>query len=523
MKKTLISTTIVIASLSLLAVSDNPAWSDQESPVYSASPPALNTPDEHDELQSGLAENEERLNGVYRELQGAQELLQQAGKALYRAQAEYQQSARIQRMLHDRIAVAAASSYRGKQIQTTRAANEWEIERYRAFAQNLENERSKLQQAVEGRDQQIAILKQQLQEARTASQQTDSLQEQHDQQLSSLNGELGEANRKLADSTRQLQDSRSAIQQMRDEQDIRDQQLASLQQGLEEARAATEQSLNEKAEHEQQLSQLQDKLTDTRASTNQAQQEILSSQQNLLKTKLRLKEARTGQISLTQKLERLKTENTHREKFLRDTLAVRNRLKDRLSTCNESLTRVRANFASMQPTAIHRASSDTAVVSEIEPATKKQPGDNISRLDSDGDGLIDIRDLCAQTPGGKAVGGSGCELNTPISLQGVNFRYDSSELTPESRVLLDQVASILQQQPALTHEVAGHTDTQGAAAYNLWLSQQRAESVKKYLVGHGVLPDRLIAVGYGGNHPVADNNTWEGLVSNRRVELNWVE
>lgn len=527
MKKILIPTTIVIASLALLAATDKLAWSDQEAPAYNTPPPVRSAPDTRNELQSDLAENEQRLNGVYRELQGAQELLQQAGKALYRAQAGYQESSRIQRMLHDRMVVTSASGYRDKQIQGKQAANEWEIERYRAFAQNLENQRSKLQQAVEGRDQQIAILKQALQEARAASQGSASLQEKHDQQLSALSEELGEANRQLAESTQQLEESRSAARQVRIEQNVRDQQLATLQQKLEQARYASEQFQSEKINHEQQLSQLQAELMDARASMNKAQQDVLASQQDLLKTNILLKEARTGQISLVQELETVKAANTNSKKFLRDTLAVRNQLKDRLSACNASLTRVRANFATLQPIKVDRTSTDTAVVGEIEPAiepaAETPSGDNVSRLDSDGDGLIDKRDLCAQTPDGKEVGGSGCELNAPISLQGVNFRYDSSELTPESRVLLDQVAGILQQQPDLTHEVAGHTDTQGTAAYNLWLSQQRADSVKSYLVGHGVQPDQLIAVGYGGTRPIADNKTWEGLVSNRRVELNWVE
>jgi len=104
-------------------------------------------------------------------------------------------------------------------------------------------------------------------------------------------------------------------------------------------------------------------------------------------------------------------------------------------------------------------------------------------------------------------------------LQGVNFGYDSDVLTDESRALLDHVAPILMKHPNLTHEVSGHTDTQGNAAYNVWLSQKRAAAVRDYLIARGVKPNQLIAVGYGGKQPIADNNTWDGLVKNRRVEL----
>ena len=85
--------------------------------------------------------------------------------------------------------------------------------------------------------------------------------------------------------------------------------------------------------------------------------------------------------------------------------------------------------------------------------------------------------------------------------------------------LLDQVAAVLRKQVHARHEVAGHTDSQGKPAYNLWLSQRRADTVRKYLISHGVDAGNLKARGYGGVQPIADNSTWAGLVSNRRVEL----
>ena len=68
-------------------------------------------------------------------------------------------------------------------------------------------------------------------------------------------------------------------------------------------------------------------------------------------------------------------------------------------------------------------------------------------------------------------------------------------------------------------EAQGHTDSQGSDAYNLRLSQQRAESVREYLVSQGVEPGRITARGYGESQPIASNDTADGRATNRRVTL----
>ena len=67
--------------------------------------------------------------------------------------------------------------------------------------------------------------------------------------------------------------------------------------------------------------------------------------------------------------------------------------------------------------------------------------------------------------------------------------------------------------------VEGHTDSQGAAAFNQDLSQKRAESVRSYLVSHGIAADRITAQGFGPSRAVADNTSAEGRANNRRVEI----
>jgi OmpA-OmpF porin, OOP family len=78
---------------------------------------------------------------------------------------------------------------------------------------------------------------------------------------------------------------------------------------------------------------------------------------------------------------------------------------------------------------------------------------------------------------------------------------------------------IMKKNPDLKVEVDGHADSTGAAAYNMTLSEKRAEAVKKYFVDQGIDPDRLTTKGFGITKPAASNDTREGRAKNRRVEL----
>ena len=152
--------------------------------------------------------------------------------------------------------------------------------------------------------------------------------------------------------------------------------------------------------------------------------------------------------------------------------------------------------------------------------------------DDDGDGVPNRLDRCPGTPSGTRVDAYGCpekrkalfeEGKKSLVLEGVNFEYDKAVLTPESAVVLDRVAASLRDWPDIRVEVDGFTDSDGSAAYNLRLSQKRAEAVQQYLTEHGVDPSRLRAKGFGEAKPIADNTTPEGKARNRRVELSKVE
>jgi outer membrane protein OmpA-like peptidoglycan-associated protein len=107
----------------------------------------------------------------------------------------------------------------------------------------------------------------------------------------------------------------------------------------------------------------------------------------------------------------------------------------------------------------------------------------------------------------------------PVILEGVNFETNKAVLLEGSGQILNRVAESLIAHPEVKVEVGGHSDADGSEAYNLKLSQRRANAVRDYLVKMGVPPAQLTAKGYGESQPIAPNTTPEGKAENRRVEL----
>ncbi len=144
-------------------------------------------------------------------------------------------------------------------------------------------------------------------------------------------------------------------------------------------------------------------------------------------------------------------------------------------------------------------------------------------LDGDNDGVVDRLDECPDSAAGVQVDIKGCEIMEEITLQGVNFESNSDRLLPGATSVLDDAAATLRKNPSIKVEVAGHTDSDGAAAHNESLSTRRATTVHDFLVANGVTSDRMSARGYGESQPVADNATAAGKAQNRRVVLRIVE
>lgn len=148
---------------------------------------------------------------------------------------------------------------------------------------------------------------------------------------------------------------------------------------------------------------------------------------------------------------------------------------------------------------------------------------NGCETDGDSDGVVDSQDRCPNTRAGAQVDINGCEIREEIQLQGVNFETNSDRLVAGTEGVLRDAAATLQRNPTIRVEVAGHTDSDGAADYNESLSQRRAETVRDYLISQGVAEDRLTARGYGETSPIADNGTAAGKAQNRRVVLRILE
>jgi OOP family OmpA-OmpF porin len=142
-------------------------------------------------------------------------------------------------------------------------------------------------------------------------------------------------------------------------------------------------------------------------------------------------------------------------------------------------------------------------------------------VDADGDGVDDAHDLCPNTPPDFKVDAHGCMLdNQIVRLRGVTFEFGKSRLTPNAQTVLDLVSRAFAEQPTLSVEIAGHTDSVGGTQANQKLSQTRADAVREYLMAKGVRPERLVATGYGKSQLLIDPEKGEAdRERNRRVEL----
>ena len=106
-----------------------------------------------------------------------------------------------------------------------------------------------------------------------------------------------------------------------------------------------------------------------------------------------------------------------------------------------------------------------------------------------------------------------------VNINDVLFDFNKYTLKPGAREKLAKMAGILLAYPGLKIQLEGHTDAIGSDGYNLELSQNRANSVRAYLVSQSVPPDTVTAVGFGKANPVATNDTAAGRQQNRRVEM----
>ena len=108
---------------------------------------------------------------------------------------------------------------------------------------------------------------------------------------------------------------------------------------------------------------------------------------------------------------------------------------------------------------------------------------------------------------------------TVVQLVNVQFEFNSAALTEDSEEGIAMLAAFLESHPGMYVELAGHTDNVGTDAYNLKLSEERAEVVRQALIAKGIDENRLVAKGYGATKPVKPNDTEEHRAMNRRTEM----
>lgn len=138
--------------------------------------------------------------------------------------------------------------------------------------------------------------------------------------------------------------------------------------------------------------------------------------------------------------------------------------------------------------------------------------------DEDGDGVNDLVDACPHTLPNTVVDGFGCAYGLR-EIKQITFMTDSDHLTPNAKLLLDQLARALNGQPNINVQIVGHTDSVGATNYNQSLSQKRALAVQNYLLGKGVNAMRFSLGAVGETRPTSNNNTASGRELNRRAEI----
>jgi OmpA-OmpF porin, OOP family len=107
----------------------------------------------------------------------------------------------------------------------------------------------------------------------------------------------------------------------------------------------------------------------------------------------------------------------------------------------------------------------------------------------------------------------------PIVIGDVNFEFNKATFTPMAEGMLSEMTQTLRSQPNTVYQVNGYADSQGSSAYNLGLSERRANAVRDYQIEQGIPASQMIASGFGESNPVATNSTRDGRAMNRRVEM----
>jgi len=159
-----------------------------------------------------------------------------------------------------------------------------------------------------------------------------------------------------------------------------------------------------------------------------------------------------------------------------------------------------------------------------------QDMDGCPEVDFDNDGVPDVTDACPREPGSPSPDPkvNGCPQfikrvrgSTEIEImKQIQFDTGKASIKQSSYPICDEIVKLLKANPDIKRmSIEGHTDNRGALEMNNKLSQDRADSVMKYLTSHGIAENRLEAHGYGPSKPIESNDTEAGRQKNRRCEF----
>ncbi len=169
--------------------------------------------------------------------------------------------------------------------------------------------------------------------------------------------------------------------------------------------------------------------------------------------------------------------------------------------------------------AVTEAKPRPAPAKPAEPAPQPEPQ---QAVDSDGDGVVDSRDRCANTPATYSVDENGCVLYTNETIREellVEFDLNSSKVRKDAMEPIAEMAEFMKEHPQLDITIHGHTDSTGEAKYNQWLSERRAKSVADVLVdSYGISASRVKSVGHGESQLKVQENSAADRQENRRIE-----
>lgn len=145
------------------------------------------------------------------------------------------------------------------------------------------------------------------------------------------------------------------------------------------------------------------------------------------------------------------------------------------------------------------------VVQEVVPDTSKEDAELAARL-------LEEKRLRAEAAKPKVV-------KKEFKDENIYFAFDSSDLSDQARLILNNNAEYLRRHSSLTATVEGHCDDRGSEQYNIALGKRRAESVKKFLVDQGISNDRLVTISYGENKPIVPGHDETSWAKNRRAQI----